>query len=189
MRYYRKIVGERLYLSPFDADDAEIYIQWVQWMNDRAVADGYGGHHNLVTPASAKKTLESLTGRRFAMVLLDGDICIGHISLHDIDHLNRHAFIGIFIGEEENRGRGYGAEAIRLVLDYGFKTMNLHCILLSVHADNAAAIACYKKVGFREAGRRREYIFKDGKYIDQIYMDILEHEFEGVGNKGGQYHA
>jgi len=179
MPYYRKLTGERLYLSPFDADDTEIYTQWAQWMNDRAVADNYGGHHNLVSLAGAKKTLEELKGCRFAIVLLDGDVLIGHISLHDIDHLNRHAFIGIFIGEEEHRGKGYGAEAIRLVLEYGFKTMNLHSILLSVIADNAAAIACYKKAGFREAGRRREYKFKDGKYIDVIYMDLLEHEFEG----------
>ncbi len=57
--------------------------------------------------------------------------------------------------------------------------MNLHNIMLTVHADNGAGITCYKKVGFREAGRLREWIFKDGKYIDKIYMGILEHEFEG----------
>ena len=56
---------------------------------------------------------------------------IGCISLQNIDHRNRNAFIGIFIGEEENRSKGYGAEAICLILDYGFKTMNLHNIMLS----------------------------------------------------------
>jgi RimJ/RimL family protein N-acetyltransferase len=104
---------------------------------------------------------------------------IGSISLHDINHVNRTAFIGIFIGEEEQRSKGYSTEAIRLVLEYGFKTMNLNSILLSVHEDNYAGVACYKKVGFREAGRRREGVFKDGKYIDVIYMDILAREFEG----------
>lgn len=177
MRYFRKIVGERLYLSPFDADDIEIYTKWAEWMNDRTVADNYGGPHNLLSLASAKKTLEELKGYRFAMILLDGDVFIGHISLHDIDHLNRNAFLGIFIGEEAHRSKGYGAEAARLVLDYGFKTLNLNNIMLSVHADNHAAISCYKKVGFREAGRRREWVFKDGKYIDKIYMDILAREF------------
>jgi len=179
MPYFRKIAGERLYLSPFSAEDEEICIKWAQWMNDRAVADHYGGHHNLVSLAGAKKTLEELKGYRFAIVLLKGDVLIGHISLHDIDHLHRHAFLGIVIGEEEHRGRGYGAEAIRLTLDFGFNTLNLHSIMLSVHADNYAAIACYEKVGFREAGRRREWIFKDGKYIDIIYMDMLAREFEG----------
>ena len=87
---------------------------------------------------------------RYAMVLLNGDVLIGSISLHDIDQINRHAFIGIFIGEEEHRSKGYGAESIRLILGYGFKTLNLHNIMLSVHADNDAGIACYKKVGGRE---------------------------------------
>lgn len=178
MCYFRKIVGERLYLSPFNADDLEIYTKWAAWMNNRAVADNFGGHHNLVSLASAKKTLAELEGYRFVMILLDSDELIGHISLHDIDHLNRNAFLGIFIGEEEHRCQGYGAEAIRLILDYGFNTLNLHNIALSVHADNCAAIACYKKVGFREVGRRREWVFKDGKYFDKVYLDILAPEFE-----------
>ncbi len=59
MRYFRKIVGERLYLSPFNADDIEIYTKWAEWMNDRTVADHYGGHHNLVSLASAKKHSKS----------------------------------------------------------------------------------------------------------------------------------
>lgn len=178
MPYYRKIVGNRLYLAPFDAEDEELYTKWATWMNDSAVAEHYGGHHNLVTLSSAKRTLEELRGYRFTMVLLEGDICIGHISLHDVDHLNRNAFLGIVIGEEGHRSKGYGAEAIRLLLRYGFNTLNLHSIMLSVHADNQAGIACYTKVGFRECGRRREWIFKNGKYIDKIYMDILEREFE-----------
>jgi len=148
-------------------------------MNNRAVADNYGGHHNIVSLAGAKKTLEELSGYRFAVVLADGDILIGHISLHDIDQLNRNAFIGIFIGEDEYRNKGYGTETVKLVLDYGFKTLNLHNIMLSVHANNYAAISCYKKVGFLEAGRRREWIFKDGNYIDKLYMDILACDFKG----------
>ena len=51
--------------------------------------------------------------------------------------------------------------------------------MLSVHADNHAGISCYKKVGFKEAGRRREWVYKNGKYLDKIYMDILAREFEG----------
>lgn len=145
MPYFRKIVGERLYLSSFNADDTEIYTKWAEWMNDRAVSDYYGGHHNPVSLSSAKKILEELKCYRFAIVLLEGDRLIGHISLHDVDHLYRNAFLGIFIGEEEYRNKGYGAEATRLILEYGFKTLNLHNIMLSVHVDNLAGIACYKR--------------------------------------------
>jgi len=177
MRHFRKIVGEHLYLSPFDADDIEICIKWTEWMNERVVAENFGQYHNPVSLARSKKTFEDLEGYRFDIVLLDGDVLIGHISLHNIDHLNRNAFLGIFIGEREYRRRGYGVEAVRLILDYGFKTLNLNNIMLSVHADNHAAISCYKKVGFHEAGRRREWVFKDGNYIDKIYMDLLAREF------------
>jgi len=178
MDYFHKIVGERLYLSPFNTEDAEIYTKWTEWMNDRTISDNFGGYHNLVSVTSAKKTIEELEGYRFNIVLLDDNVLIGHVSLHDVDHLYRNAFLGVFIGDEQYRGKGYGAETIRLVLDYGFKTLNLHNIMLSVHADNYAAISCYKKVGFHECGRRREWIFKDGNYIDKIYMDILAREFE-----------
>jgi len=179
MGYFRKIVGERLYLSPFNNTDTEFHTTWTTWMNDRTVNDTFDGHQNLVSLSGAKKIIEELTGYRFDIVLLDGNVLIGHISLHNIDHLNRHAFLGIVIGEEAHRSKGYGTEAVRLVLDYGFKSLNLHNIMLSVHEDNYAGIACYKKVGFREAGRRREWFFKDGEYVDVLYMDILAREFGG----------
>lgn len=178
MKYYKKIIGKRLYLSPANFDDAENYIKW---MNDMVVARNYAQYSSVISSKSDMKWFfEPESGvQRYAIVILDGDVLIGSISLHDINHLNRTAFIGIFIGEEENRSKGYGADAIRLILEYGFKTMNLNNIMLSVHADNSAGISCYEKVGFRETGRRREWVFKDGKYVDVIYMDILAREFNG----------
>jgi len=177
VKYYKKMMGTRLYLSPINTDDADYYIKW---LNDEVVAKNYAQYSSAVSSKSDLDWLfEPSRGvQRYAIVLLDGDALIGSVSLHDINSINRTAFIGIFIGEEENRGKGYGAEAIRLLLAYGFKTMNLNNIMLSVHADNFAGISCYKKVGFREAGRRREWVFKDGEYVDVIYMDMLAREFE-----------
>lgn len=176
MKYYKKIIGERIYLSPINADDVEIYIQW---MNEN-VARSFGQYPLTVSSKNDLKWIfePPVDMQRYAIVLLDGNIMIGSISIHNIDHLNRNAFLGIFIGEDEYRGKGYGAESIRLILTYGFKTLNLHNIMLSVDADNLVGMACYKKVGFREVGRRREWVFKDGKYIDRVYMDMLAREFE-----------
>jgi RimJ/RimL family protein N-acetyltransferase len=177
MKYYKKIVGKRIYLSPVNIDDADIYLKW---MNE-SVARSFGQYPFVV---SSKSDLSWLFEpppdiQRYAIILLDDNVMIGCISIQNIDHRNRNAFIGIFIGEEEYRNKGYGAEAIKLMLNYGFNTLNLHNIMLSVQADNSEGIACYKKVGFKETGKRREWVFKDGKYIDVLYMDILAREFEG----------
>ena len=184
MHYFRKIVGESIYLSPLSVneDDTEKYIKW---MNNRDVAINFGQYNRVVSSRSDLKWVYEPPSdmQRYAMVLFNGDVLIGSISIHNIDHLNRNAYIGIFIGEEEHRGKGYGAEAVRLLLEYGFRTLNLHSIMLTVHADNHAGIACYKKVGFQEVGRLPECLFKDGQYVDKLYMCILEGEFDKQKHK------
>ena len=180
MSYYKKIVGERVYLSPVDPNEVELYLKWMN--EDRTLAVNF---HQFSQMVSSKNDLRWLYEppkdmHRFAIVLLENDGLIGSISLHNIDHLNRNAFIGIFIGGEGYRGQGYGAEAIRLILKYGFHTMNLYSINLSVNANNPAGISCYKKVGFREVGRLPEALFVDGRYVDKIFMAVLEDEFDGI---------
>jgi RimJ/RimL family protein N-acetyltransferase len=98
--------------------------------------------------------------------------------LFAVDSVNRHAMLGIFIGEEAYRGRGYGPEAIRLLLDYGFNLLNLNSVMLGVMSFNQRAVRCYEKVGFREIGRRREARIIGGQRFDGILMDILADEFE-----------
>ena len=177
MRYFKKIVGERVYLSPINKDDFEIY---TKWLNDYAVSGGLGNYRQMLSLNREQKILEDLTaeGHNYAIVRIEDDTLIGNAGLAEIDHINRRATIGLFIGEAENRGKGYGSEALRLLVDFGFKFLNLHNIMLHVHSDNVQGIACYKKVGFREFGRRRDAIFKDGKYFDDVHMEVLAVDFD-----------
>ena len=115
----------------------------------------------------------------FAIVDLENDELIGNCGIMNINQINRSAEVGIFIGDENKRSNGYGTESLRLLLDYGFNYLNLNNIHLGVKAFNERAIACYKKVGFKEYGRRREAYFLNGKYYDHVFMDILAREFEG----------
>ncbi len=103
---------------------------------------------------------------------------IGTCDLRDIDHMNRTATIGMLIGEPSARGKGYGTEATRLLLDVGFTVHGLHSIWLDVFSFNIAGQRCYAKAGFREVGRRRECRLLNGVLHDQIIMDILATEFE-----------
>jgi len=176
MRYFKKLIGERIYLSPINIDDAEIY---TKWLNDFAVSGGLGNFRMMISLESERKILEQLSteGHNYAIILAKDDTLIGNIGMMDIDNINRTATVGLFIGESENRSKGYGSEALHLILDFGFKSLNLHNIMLHVHSDNAQGIACYKKVGFKEFGRRREARFIDGKYIDLVHMEILAVNF------------
>lgn len=100
------------------------------------------------------------------------------MGLENINNINRSAVLGIFIGDKDYRSKGYGTEAIRLLLDFGFNYMNLHSIKLNLLSANERAFKCYSKCGFKEAGRIRDNVFVNGKYYDTIAMDILESEFK-----------
>ena len=102
---------------------------------------------------------------------------IGGANLHDID--TRTATFAILIGEKDCWGKGYGTEATRLVLDYGFSALGLHNIVLTVHSSNARGLRAYQRAGFREIGRRREVINRGGRLYDLVYMDCLASEFQG----------
>ena len=114
----------------------------------------------------------------FSIVTIEEDKLIGTVGLERINRIHRTATLGIFIGDKEFLSKGYGTEAIRLILDYGFNYMNLHNIKLDLLSFNERAFKCYKKCGFKEAGKIRENRFINGKYYDTISMDILDSEFK-----------
>lgn len=178
MKYFKKLVGDRIYLSPRNTEDAEIF---TKWLNDFQVTDYTGRSSQLLSLAEEKEYLEKNSSQEatFIIVDLNSDTLIGAIGLEQIDHISKIATLGIFIGEADYRSKGYGTEAIKLLLEYGFKYLNLNNIDLRVFEFNSRAIACYKKCGFNEYGRRRKCKFLNGNYYDEILMDILAEEFDG----------
>jgi RimJ/RimL family protein N-acetyltransferase len=88
---------------------------------------------------------------------------IGNTVLHEIDYRNRTATFGILIGEPECRGKGYGTETTRLMLDYAFTALGLHNVMLIVFEFNGAGIRACQTAGFKEFGRRRECRLMGGK--------------------------
>ncbi|KAJ3794579.1 acyl-CoA N-acyltransferase [Lentinula aff. detonsa] len=101
---------------------------------------------------------------------------LGFIALKISVTKNRDAefTIGIIASEW---GQGFGTEASRWLIGYGFRGLNLHRISLTVTATNDRAVAVYKKVGFVEEGRKRAAMWSQGKWVDHITMGILEEEF------------
>ena len=114
-------------------------------------------------------------GTSFA-IEADGQL-IGQCALFRFNHVAHHAELGITIGDKAYWGRGYGSDAISLLIDYGFRHHNLHRIYLSVNGNNDRAIGAYKRCGFVEEGCLREHAWSNGRYIDLLYMGILQSEW------------
>jgi diamine N-acetyltransferase len=106
------------------------------------------------------------------------DTPIGGIGLRDIDLTMGVAEMGISIGRKDYWGKGFGTEAIILVMDYGFTALGLHNIMLTTASYNERAIRSYLKVGFREFGRRRESRRVGDRRYDTVYMELLRAEFQ-----------
>lgn len=182
MQFIKKLVGDRIYLSPRGASDEEIE-KFTDWMNDFQTTDFIGRSGQVVTFIGEKEWLENsaknVQDRSFSIIELNHNKLIGTISLENFHWIDRSAVLGIFIGDKDFRNNGYGTEAIKLLLEYGFKYLNLHSIRLDLLSINERAHKCYLKCGFKDTGCSREAIYVNGKYYDKLHMDILENEFEG----------
>ncbi len=181
MIHYKKLIGKKCYLSPPSPEDAD---EWTEWDNDLEVTIPMG--EEAYTPYSVDKTREIIADvikkqdHIFSIVELQTDECIGRCMLFAMDHVDRRAMLGIAIGDKTSWNKGYGQDASKLLLDYGFNLLNLNSIMLGVYSFNKRAISCYKKIGFKEIGKRRQARIIGGKKYDVVLMDILAEEFRSV---------
>lgn len=175
MAYYKKIIGKRLYLSPINLEDADTYCRWI---NDFSTSLPLGNAAMNIGLEQERNFLKDLsTGNHFAIIEKETEQLLGNVSLFEINQIHRTATTGIFIGEPENRNKGYGREALSLMLDYAFNVLNLNNVMLRLFAFNQRGLASYKAVGFQMIGCRRQAYFAGGKYFDEYLMDILAEEF------------
>ena len=179
-KYLKKLIGDNIYLSPISVDDVE---QYAEMVNDIKVSVGLGylSYTNIIDFESEKEFLISVKKEKmFAVRLLENDELLGNIGFNSLDIINRNGALGVLIGNPKYQRKGYGTEALKLILDYGFSFLNLRNISLSVFEYNEAAYNLYKKAGFKEVGRLRKAVEIMGKTYDVIIMDMLKEEFQSV---------
>jgi RimJ/RimL family protein N-acetyltransferase len=109
----------------------------------------------------------------FAIVDADGAY-IGEVVLNDLDEDNRAMNYRIALSGPQLRGHGYGTEAGRAVVAWGFDQVGLHRISLDVYSSNPAAQRSYEKIGFQVEGRARHTLLWDGEWVDSILMSMLD---------------
>jgi RimJ/RimL family protein N-acetyltransferase len=98
---------------------------------------------------------------------------VGFVVFKNIQFVHRSAEIGVRIGSESERGKGYGKRALALATNFAWNHLNLHRLSLTAFAHNARAIAAYRAVGFKEEGRLRDAAFIDGEWVDVVPMAAL----------------
>lgn len=114
----------------------------------------------------------------FMIQTLEGDQPIGFIELSGIHPTNGDAFVGIGIGVKEYWGKGYGTDAMQILLRYSFEELNLHRVSLNVFDYNPRAIKSYLKAGFKIEGRQRNFLHREGQRWDLVFMGILKRDWE-----------
>jgi RimJ/RimL family protein N-acetyltransferase len=173
------LIGERTRLRAVEPADAERAYRWV---NDLEVTE----HLSLRYPMSmateeqwAERWTRSNDYRNVALAIetLEGEH-IGNCGLHDGSPEERTAELGVLIGEKQRWGHGYGFDALRTLLCFGFREMNLRRIWLRVDEDHERGIALYERLGFHHEGRMRGAHWRRGRAVDFLVMGIAREEFD-----------
>ncbi len=176
--HFRRLIGEKVYLSPLDPSDTEKYTEWI---NDAEVLQFLDISHKIYNLGVEREILEEKALQQepaFSIVDTKTEKLIGSCDLHNIDYINSTAEIGIMIGDKNYWNRGFGVDATNLLLDYAFNVLNVTNVMVMVDGFNERALRCFEKVGFTQIGRRRSSKNLAGKRYDVVYLDILAEGFE-----------
>lgn len=166
-------------LRGFQRDDLSVF---KNWLSDSAVTKylemGAKPYTDQMLEAVYVEACENPNAIVFTICDLKTDLPIGTTGLYLINWPGRRAQYRILVGNADYLGKGIGSAVNSMVVEYGFKRLNFHNIYLGVNADNEAAIKSYKKTGFVEEGRQRDFIYNNGRYHDCIMMSLLSHEYQ-----------
>jgi len=167
--------GERLYLREVRPED--VTERYHRWMNDPDVTRFLECRFYPNSMEKLKEYVASRLGDRdnvlLAMVLQEEHRHIGNIKLGPIDWIHRTGDIGLLVGERDCWGQGYATEAIRVLTDYAFGTLNLMKLTAGAYDPNQGSIRAFQKAGFQIEGKRKRQYFCEGDYVDLVQMGLV----------------
>ena len=174
-----RLTGERIELRRHARENYRLY---GEWYGDPEIWRLTSWSVSPPSPSAVERLFEdrerSRTDDSFAIHLKGEEEPIGVISLMNISEANDSAELSVIVGHPEDRHQGYGAEAIDMILRYGFEELGLNRVGLSVFEFNDDAISTYEKLGFRTEGRLRKALKRDNTFYDAILMGISRPEWE-----------
>jgi RimJ/RimL family protein N-acetyltransferase len=179
------LVGERLYLRPLDESD--VGDDYVGWLNDPEVTRFLETGRWPTSAESVRAWVRRFDGSRsdlaFAIVDRASEAHVGNVTLNHIHPVHRTADTGLMLGRKDFWGKGYAREAWSLVIDHGFRRLNLRKIVAGVVAGNDASLAVLRSLGFALEGTLRHEFWVEGEYRDGLRLGLLPGEF--IRERGG----
>jgi len=172
------IIGEKVYLRALERSDGPLFVQWLNHPEIQQTTIHYRPLNLQDEDDFVDRMRASANDVGLVIVARDTDMPVGVTALHQIDWRNRYASFGITIGESANWGKGYGAEATRLMVQHAFATLNLNRVWLYVLEYNERGIRCYERLGFKKEGLLRQEHYRNGRYWDTWMMAILREEWD-----------
>lgn len=179
------LAGKLVRLSAFDPEEMSKAI--ARWnLNSEYFRLLNGGARPMQSPKAALKWMEEEVGEMspasyfFSIRTLAEDKLIGELGLDVVNWSGRDAFVGLGIGETEYWSKGYGTDAMQILLRFAFTEINLRRVTLTVFEYNPRAIRSYEKAGFRHEGRLRHLLNREGRRWNEVYMGILREEWLGL---------
>lgn len=172
---------DNIRLRALEKEDIE---KTIIWHNQEDIKDLYAGHPFPVNIEQEKKWYDKILLSNFPTTVfgiekMEDKKLIGITILKDINLIHRESEFAIYIGDKEERGKGYSRVATLLTLKFGFYSLGLNRIFLKVLEENTPAIKLYEKCNFTKEGVLRETIYKNNKFKNELIMSVLKSEFEG----------
>lgn len=177
--------GERICLGPIDYEkDPEIASRWTHDPYYLRMLSSEPARP--LAPAQVKKKFEAIEKAQdekrntfyFAIRMKADDRLVGFARFSWIEWSNGNGRIELGIGDAQDRGCGYGSDALRLMLRFAFAELNLYRLTAEVPEYNTVALHVFSKAGFVEEVRRREAIFRDGRRWDALHLGLLREEWQ-----------
>ena len=167
--------GERIYLR--EVIESDVDGNYLRWMNDIEVTQYLECRFFPATPEDLRIYVRTIRANRnslfLAMIVKETGEHVGNIKLGPIDWHHASGDIGLIIGEKAYWGKGIAKEAIKLVVNHAFHTLQLHKVTASCYATNVASIRAFERLGFAREGIRKSQFLSNGHYVDQVMLGLV----------------
>ena len=181
-----QLIGELIQLRALEPSDLDLLYSWENDTKIWSVSGTLAPFSRFVLEQYLASSHQDIYSNKQLRLMIDLTINdedgesglesrgIGCIDLFDFDPKNRKAGVGILIADRADRGKGYATEALNLLVDYGFDTLDLHQIYSNVRVDNENSVALFKRIGFEITGLKQDWVLDAGKWYDEYTMQLIK---------------